>query len=380
MKKIIIKRKRITHFGKYSSLFYGGIENVVRNSINSSTFSEYDLFSITFCKQDKTIYHNCFTEYTHKPLFTFFSQPFSLSYINRCISIGNKSDIIHFHFPNIISIISLLYIKKSVKVLLHWHSDIVNQKFLSLLLFPLQYFLIKRANLIVCTSQNYFNHSNILRQFSNKVFILPIGIPDPSIHQIHKQTTNNDLPFDSKSKIILSVGRLVHYKGFTHLIRAFKESNIDSILVIVGNGPLYKKLIYLIKNENLQNSVFILTNVNEFTLNYLFRRASFFCLSSLNKSEAFGIVLLEALAFGLPLITYNLKKSGVSWVNMNNYCGFQVEVNNINSFALAIREVTLNKQLRDLFSRNARSRYLSEFTLPVYNNKLNQLYKELLQS
>ena len=218
MKKKNIYLRRIVHFAKYSSSFRGGIENVVSNSIQCSSCENYALTSIAFCNSQNSFSHKNFKEFTFKPLFKLFSQPFSFTYFLSCISNGNKSHIIHFHFPNILPILSLFFINRDIKVLVHWHSDIVNQKLLSFLVYPLQVYLLNRSHRIVCTSHNYLTHSKILQSFYSKVNIIPICIPDPCLKTKFSNTNLSHLPFSFNKKIILSVGRLVDYKGFQSLI------------------------------------------------------------------------------------------------------------------------------------------------------------------
>ena len=127
------------------------------------------------------------------------------------------------------------------------------------------------------------------------------------------------------TKIVLAVGRLTHIKGFDMLLEAWIKVNTvmpDWKLKIVGEGDSRAELTEFIKNNNLTGSVELVGNTNNVSDYY--KEAEIFCLSS--RFEGFGMVLIEALAFGLPIVSFDcdtgpaevLKDTGSILVPQNN--------------------------------------------------------------
>lgn len=119
--------------------------------------------------------------------------------------------------------------------------------------------------------------------------------------------------YNNQRKIVLSIGRLVEYKGFEYLIEDEKYLDNEFLILIAGGGPLFKRLKRKVENLNLQDKVMLLRRVDDIT--QLLKRCDVFCLPSVLRTEAFGLVLVEALYFGKPLVTTDVKGSGMSYVN-----------------------------------------------------------------
>lgn len=126
------------------------------------------------------------------------------------------------------------------------------------------------------------------------------------------------LALDYKNKkVVFSLGRLIYYKGFEYLIDAVKYLDEDTVILIGGIGALKEKLQKQIEDNNFQDRVKLIGKVPAAELAEYYTRADVFCLPSIERSEAFGIVLLEAMAFGCPLISTSMG-SGTSWVNIHD--------------------------------------------------------------
>nr|EID9259045.1 glycosyltransferase [Escherichia coli] len=98
-------------------------------------------------------------------------------------------------------------------------------------------------------------------------------------------------------KIIFSLGRLVYYKGFEYLVESAKFLPDDYIILIGGNGEEKQKLLELIQRYKLEDKVKLLGFIRHEELSSYFAASNVFCLPSIEKSEAFGVVQLEAFLF-----------------------------------------------------------------------------------
>ena len=145
-------------------------------------------------------------------------------------------------------------------------------------------------------------------------------------------------------QIILAVGRLVPYKGFDILIRAMK--NVKARLLLVGDGPQYDSLMRLAASEGVDTTITMLRRVED--VRPYFSAAAFFVLPSVTRAEAFGIVQLEAMAAGLPVINTNID-SGVPGVCIDGRMGITVPARYkcaIRGYAVALGRRTSSSPVR----------------------------------
>jgi glycosyltransferase involved in cell wall biosynthesis len=292
----------ILHLAKFYPPEWGGMESVTQDLAIATQAAGHTVTVVAFTKSGpakREIMDNVLVE--RAPAKTLASQPLSLGWVQRAITAVRDADIVHIHLPNMLAAIVLPFVPAKAKVVLHWHSDVVGKGVLSRLTRPLEYALARRANAIIATSDPYAKASAVLNAFSDKVNVIPLGIHDPAT------AASSFLPDGLKSfiagrRVLLSVGRLVPYKGFGYLIDAMDDVESDCCLIIVGGGELSETLSQDIASKNLHSTVMLAGKVPLETLNALFKTASVYVMPSTMRSEAFGVVLLEAMAHGLPVI------------------------------------------------------------------------------
>ncbi|MDR0795870.1 MAG: glycosyltransferase [Tannerella sp.] len=290
--------------------------------------------------------------------------------------IRREYDIIHIHHPDPMACLALFLSGYKGKVVLHWHSDILKQKMLLKLYKPLQQWLIKRADIIVGTTPVYVRQSPFLKKVRGKLDDIPIGIdpleanPD-SIARIKKR-------YEGK-KIIFSLGRLVEYKGYEYLINAALYLGDDYMILIGGNGPLKGALSRLIEKLGVCSKVELLGFIpDQNEIAAYFMACDVFCLSSIWKTEAFGIVQIEAMSCGKPVVATCIAESGVSWVNADGVSGYNVEPGNAEALADAIKRILTDPERYAELSVGARHRFETMFTQEKMMNKCLKLYHDLL--
>ena len=238
--------------------------------------------------------------------------------------------------------------------------------------------MLKRSKYIIATSRKYADASQPLKKFSSKIKIIPLGIKDLESSE-SKSLESPVLKNIKTKKIILSVGRLVDYKGFDLILEAAKYFSKDIVSVIVGSGPEYNKLLEL-KNKNKIDNVYILQNISNLERNYLYKKCDLFCLPSKNRQEAFGVVLLEALSSGKPILSNIVQGSGMNWINKNKETGLNIDMKDSMNFANTINSLMIDKDQLHTFSRNSRHRYINKFTDKIMIANLEKLYYELFSS
>jgi glycosyltransferase involved in cell wall biosynthesis len=373
---------KIVHLGKYYYPDAGGIESVTLSLAKGAAAVGHNVTVVCFKKSEANgVEFINGVRVIRIPIWKLFaSQPLSWGYFLCCLRESYRADIVHLHVPNMLAALCGILISKKIKLLVHWHSDVIGKGLPGYLFKSLEFLLLKRANVVIATSRVYADASVSLRRFYSKVSVVPIGVEDPSgLPGIQPELL--DLPDDlvikaASKKIILAVGRLVPYKGFNVLIDATHYLADDAVVFIVGVGPLRQALETAIAEAKLSNRIYLVGRQSDQTLRALFNAATLFCLPSILRSEAFGVVLLEAMACGLPIVAADIPGSGVPWVNEDGNSGINVAVGDPLALANACNLILNSTALRLRYSVGARERFLSMFTEDASVSSILEIYSK----
>ena len=282
-------------------------------------------------------------------------------------------DIIHIHHPDPMACLALRLSGYKGKVILHWHSDILKQKGLLKFYMPLQRWLIRRADRIVGTTPVYVVSSKALASAGDKLTYIPIGIEDNIRFAGNARTEGGAV------RTIFSMGRLVPYKGFCHLIDAAKYLPADYRIVIGGEGPLHGELQQRIDALDSPCKVELAGYLSNEEAREMFNSCDLFVLPSVMKTEAFGIVQLEAMSCAKPVIATRIPGSGTSWVNEDGVSGINVPCADPKAIADAIMDICSDPATYGDYCRCARKRYEEMFTLDRMIDKAIELYESCLR-
>lgn len=296
-----------------------------------------------------------------------FTFPFLLAWKSR------KVDVLHFHLPFPLGVLSYLLMgSQRKKVVVTYHSDIVRQKRLMRFYKPFLHRFLKRADRILPTSPNLVKSSKYLSPYKDKCSVVPLSIDLNEFGHSGKKEFN--LGIFSDEKIVLFVGRLNYYKGLEYLIEAMQE--VEGKLLIVGDGELRGELEEKARSLKVDQKVIFLGRLSDEKLKYCYKTCDLFVLPSVEPSEAFGIVQMEAMAYGKPVINTNLP-SGVPFVSIDNITGITVPPKDANALAKAINKILNDKELAARFSKNALKRVRENFSREKMMDSIYLTYKEL---
>jgi rhamnosyl/mannosyltransferase len=170
---------------------------------------------------------------------------------------------------------------------------------------------------------------------------------------------------------VISVGRLVHYKGFDDLIVAAED--LDVHVVIIGEGPLRSLLEERIRLHGLQGRVHLVGEVSEVQLVQHLAAAGVFVLPSTNRAEAFGISILEAQASGLPVVVTDVGTGTVEAFEPGK-TGTLVPAHDPSALAVAVRELLNNEDLRQQMGAAGRQRIVEHHSLTRLAADLRPIY------
>jgi glycosyltransferase involved in cell wall biosynthesis len=288
----------------------------------------------------------------------------------------SPADIVHIHWPNPTAVLAYLASGHNGRLVLTYHSDIVKQKIPALLFQPILTTLLSRCAAVIATSQQYIDTSPVLRQFRNICHVIPFGIAAERFTH-YDESLVNEIRRKYGPRLVLAVGRLVYYKGFEYLVQAMRSVNGHAL--IIGDGPLRDNLRRLAVQCGVGDRVAFMGEQRVDDLIPYFHASDLFVLPSIARSEAFGIVQLEAMACGKPVINTNLD-SGVPFVSRDGMTGITVRPADARSLAGAINKLLKDSQLCCRYGEAARKRVYQEFKLETMVQKTCALYAQILGS
>jgi len=353
----------------------GGIESLVKQY--SEGFGDRADVEVLACRDDfgKSIRQKTNGVKVLKcgSLGTLFKCPISPSFILNFRKMSKKADVIHIHLPFPLADLACLLSGYGGRVVVSWHSDIVHQKKLLKLYKPLLMRFLKRADIILAATEGHIKSSKFLQKFKDKCMIIPYGL-DINNYLRHKSKPVLTERLQDKSAVkILFTGRLVYYKGVDVLLKAFSKVTENCELFIVGTGTLEPELKADVKRLGLSGKVHFMGNLGDDSLKSAFHDCDILVLPSVENSEAFGIVQLEAMICGKPVINTSLP-TGVPYVSIDCVTGLTVPPNNANELAQCMNVLAECPDLRKKYGENGRRRVMEKFN----NEKiLNDVYEVL---
>jgi rhamnosyl/mannosyltransferase len=228
-----------------------------------------------------------------------------------------------------------------------------------------------RSDAIACASPQHVSTSRVLGGHRARCVVIPYGIPlapfercDPAAVQAIRDRHG--------PRIVLGVGRLVGYKGFPHLIDAMAD--VPGRLLIVGDGPLRATLDAQIRARGLHDRVVLLGAVDDVAPYY--HAADVFALPSITPNEAFGIVQLEAMACGRPVVNTALA-SAVPFVSLDGVTGITVPPADPRALAGALAALLDDPERRARLGAAARQRVRAEFSVETMAARTLALYERV---
>ena len=300
-----------------------------------------------------------------------------------------RPDVVHAHLPNL-SAFSCLLPVLNTPLVLHWHADVAwpKDKHLARALYhgyaPLQSLLLRRADLVVATSQAYLDGSAPLAPFRHKCRVVPLGVRAVRVHHPDQETMDAVRERwlgggGAAHTLIVSAGRFAHYKGFEHLVRAMRDVQ-GAMLVMVGEGESHSGIRTLVQSLGLGHRIHLAGRLPDAEMHALMAAADIFCLPSIERSEAFGVVLVEAMALGTCCVSTDIPGSAPGWVVQHEQTGLVVPPADESALAAALTRLAANTPLRQQYAHAAHQRYQHLFKLASTIPPLTAVYHEAIAS
>lgn len=304
------------------------------------------------------------------------------SWLNRAIT-TLRPDILHLHLPNPSAFwVMACPSARRIPWVIHWHSDVVSSSIdcrLAIAYKIYRFFeqrLLAGSSRIVTTTTPYLEASEPLRRWRKKAVVIPLGM---DINRLAKPSVD-DLKWAAgiwgeSSLKVLTVGRLTYYKGHEFLIRAMSDME-DASLVIVGDGDRREKLEAILHSLRPKCQINLVGNLTDSRRNALYSTCSCFCLPSIERTEAFGMVLLEAMCFKRALVVSDIAGSGVGWVVQENKTGLLVSPTAEKDLRAAIERMR-DKVFSEKLGQAGFDRIHQTFDIHRVAQRVKDLYDEV---
>lgn len=287
------------------------------------------------------------------------------------------ADLWHAHAPNPLADLACWLGPRQTPLVLHYHSDVVRQAAALWLYGPLLRWSLERATCIVVAAPQHIEFSPWLAPRRAKCEIIPFGVnldrfaPTPDVLASATQLRERA----GGRTILLNIGRLVGYKGQRYLIQALQE--LDAVAWLVGDGPLRVELERVARQAGVAERVVFCGDVDEQRLIALLHACDVFVLPSVTTNEAFGLVQVEAMACGKPVVSCALR-SGVPFVNQDGVTGLVVPPADSRALAGAIQRLARDPSWRAQLGEAARRRARTEFEESVMLKRYWAVFQRLL--
>ncbi len=289
------------------------------------------------------------------------------------------TDLIHAHFPNPLADLAVVLAPRGIPVVLSWHSDIIRQKAFLRAYTPLQNALLRRADRIVVATPRHLEFSPWLAPHRDKVSVIPFGLELERFRlSVTAMETMAGLRASAQGRtILLNVGRLVGYKGQRFVVEALSEVP-DAELWLVGTGPLEGELRTVAAEKGVADRVRFLGDVSDEALPTYFHACDIFVFPSVTPNEAFGLVQVEAMACGKPIVACHLR-SGVPYVCADGLNGLVVPPGDVSALVATLNQLVRTPELRCQLGDAGRRRAETEFSSPVMLRRYWDLFSSMSQ-
>lgn len=292
-------------------------------------------------------------------------------------------DLFHLHFPDPLSHLTSMMLPRNVPRVITWHSDIVRQKRLLTLYKPFLQRITRQADALVAATQAHFDASTQIPKDipAKRRHVIPYGLDyAPLALSPRTAALRDELRARAQGRgLVFALGRHVYYKGFDVLIEAMQHTDAtNALLILGGDGPLRPQLERQAAALGVGDRVVFSGRIPEEDLAAYFNACDVFCLPSVEPSEAFGLVQLEAMACGKPVVCTQLN-NGVNVVNVHGQTGFAVPVRDPVALGHCLARLLQDEALRQKLGEQALA-HTRSYSVPAMTASHIRLYQDLLST
>ncbi|OOZ40892.1 glycosyl transferase family 1 [Solemya pervernicosa gill symbiont] len=368
---------RVLHFYKNAiPESMGGVEQVIHQiaSGTSTLGIQCDVLSLSHRPSPSASTTSGYRTHQSKLDLQIASNSLSLSVFSKFSKLAKRADLIHYHFPWPFMDLVHFATRVNKPSIVTYHSDIVRQRHLRKIYYPLMIRFLNNVDAIAATSHNYLETSKTLKRFKQKVVVIPPGLDRESYPNAPTERLNY---WRNKfgDRFFLFVGVLRYYKGLHILLEAAHKTGFP--VVIVGAGPTENELKNQAKRLGLKKTIF-LGHIPDTDKVALLQLCYGILFPSHMRSEAFGISLLEGAMFGKPMISSEIG-TGTTYANIAGETGLVVPPSDPGALSNAMHYLWEHPAKAAEMGENAAQRFNRLFTIDRMAHKYSTLYHEIVE-
>ena len=383
---------RVLHVGKYFPPFAGGIEHFLFDLLGAQCARGITVAALVHNERQSwrgvlPKAQDTYPVYRAPCLGRLFYVPLSPTFplwLNRALR-EFSPDLLHLHLPNS-SAFAALAVPRARRLpwVVHWHADVVASEIdrrlaLAYRLYrPLERRLLSRTAAVITTSPPYLEASEALAPWRSRCTTIPLGLDPSRMAAPDKRALDRAAQRWNKAQLrILAIGRLTYYKGHEVLIRAI-GATAGTQALIVGTGERHERLLRLIRQLRLEARVQLPGFLPDAEVAALLASCDVLCLPSLERTEAFGLVLLEAMRFAKPVVVSAVDGSGAGWVVQQAESGVLTPPGDVAALAAVLRRLQPDEDERQRLGARGALALDRDFRIERVAERVEDLYERVL--
>lgn len=389
----MLKPMRILHIGKYYPPFAGGMENFLLDLMGASHRRGMEVAALVHRHESPGRHQPApairWPVYRAPILGRIFHAPLSPSFpfmLDRALR-EFQPDLLHLHLPNLSAFWALALPRaRRLPWVMHWHADATGvdargtPRLARRTYGRLEQRLLGKAAAIIATSTPYLQASRALDPWRERCVTIPLGLDVERLGDpVPAQLDAAEALWGGSGFRVLAIGRLSYYKGFDNLIRAVAGVP-EALLLISGEGEQRSSLLELRRSLGVEDRVMLPGYQNQSALSALLASCDMLCLPSLDRAEAFGLVLLEAMRFARPVIVSDIDGSGTGWVVGQSGHGLLIPPGDPDALMAALRRLGGDAALRERLGAAGAASLTARFGIDAVAAEVLEVYDGVLDT
>ena len=377
---------RVLHVGKFFPPAAGGMETFLRDltveqrqhDVDASVIVHHHEVGLPTCEELIDSVPVCRVRTMGTLMYAPVSPTFGRHLTRKIVQ--DRPDVIHFHLPNASAFLGLSSrAAKRVPWIATWQSDVVSDTDGRIAIAyrfyrPLEQRFLSRCRFILTSSPPYIAGSEALSDWRYKCFAVPLGISSATNSEDDAALLWAQQQWSPAGLRALCIGRLTYYKGHEFLLEAVaKTPGVQ--LCVAGAGKLGGQIRDTASRLQLGDRARLLGFLDDERLQALLTTCDCLVLPSIERTEAFGLVLLEAMRHGKPLIATSIPNSGPAWIVQQGPSGLVVPPRNANALAGALAQYRDDPQLRERLGSAARVVFAERFSIARVAAEVSDYYR-----
>ena len=364
---------RVLHLGKFYPPAKGGMETILA-LIAERTSPHVNNRVLVANESRQTVAERCAGVEVHRVAAIARIGAVALCPTMPAALAREQADLIVLHEPNPMALVSYFVARPHAHLIVWFHSEVIRPSWRYRLFYrPFLRFALRRADRIVVSSPTLVASASELRDWQSRCAVIPFGVEAVQSSPLIAARAA-EIKDDVAQPIILFVGRLVRYKGVHVLLDALHD--VGATALLVGDGPERTALEARARELGIADRVRFLGAVSDEELRALYSACDVFVLPSTTRQEAFGVVQLEAMMAGKPVVSTDLG-TGVGWVNQHGETGLVVPPGDVSALRDALRRLLEDESLRNSYGEAAARRACTNFSVERMIEAILALYAEV---